>query len=171
MRNVEVVSYKDQWPNLFLKEAKEIKEVFGDELIDVHHIGSTSVPGLAAKPIIDIMPVVRDIEKVDRYNRQMAAIGYEGKGEFGIPGRRYFRKGGENRSHHVHIFQQGDKGVTRHLAFRDFLRTHPHVARKYGAKKQELAGQFPCNIESYMDGKNQLAQEIEQKALAWYQNN
>ncbi|SDL84320.1 GrpB family protein [Sediminibacillus halophilus] len=171
MRNVEVVPYNDQWPKLFLKEAAAIKEIFGDELIDVHHIGSTSVPGLAAKPIIDIMPVVRKIENVDKYNQQIAAIGYEGKGEFGIPGRRYFRKGGENRSHHVHIFQQRDKGVNRHLAFRDFLREHPNIARKYGAKKQELAAQFPSDIEAYRNGKDQLVQEIEQKALAWYQNN
>ncbi|WP_053219995.1 GrpB family protein [Virgibacillus senegalensis] len=170
MRQVQVVPYKDQWPNLFLEEAVRIREVFGEEVIDIHHIGSTAVPGLAAKPIIDIMPVVRDIMQVDQYDRQMAAIGYEGKGEFGIPGRRYFRKGGDNRSHHVHVFQQGDKGVTRHLAFRDYLRSHPDIARKYGAKKRELAGQFPTDMEAYINGKSQLVQEIEQMALAWHQN-
>ncbi|WP_026771501.1 MULTISPECIES: GrpB family protein [Sediminibacillus] len=171
MRRVKVVAYNDQWPRLFLDEAAQIKEIFGDELIDVHHIGSTSVPNLAAKPIIDIMPVVRRIEKVDEYNEQMTAIGYEGKGEFGIPGRRYFRKGGDTRSHHVHIFSQGDYGVIRHLAFRDFLRSHPEAARNYGRKKRELAGQFPSDIEAYMDGKNQVVQEIEQMALAWYRKN
>lgn len=90
---VEVVEYNSEWPNLYLEEAEKIKNILRNELVDIYHIGSTSVKNLRAKPIIDIMPVVRDITKVDDYNKEFEALGYEPKGEFGIVGRRYFRKG------------------------------------------------------------------------------
>lgn len=106
---------------MFKEEAAKLQTIFGNEIVDIHHIGSTSVPGLKAKPIIDIMPVVRDINTVDNYNIYMQEIGYEPKGENGIPKRRYFQKGGENRTHHVHIYQTGSYEIKRHLAFRDYF--------------------------------------------------
>ena len=90
---VEVVDYNPEWPILFREEAEKIKGILGDELIEIHHIGSTSVENLKAKPIIDIMPVVRDITKIDAYNKEFEVLGHEPKGEFGIVGRRFFRKG------------------------------------------------------------------------------
>ena len=103
MRKVEVMPFSERWSDDFEKEATELQEIFGAELIAIHHIGSTSVKGLSAKPIIDIMPVVKDILQIEQYNTSMAAIGYEAKGENGIAGRRYFQKGGNERTHHVHI--------------------------------------------------------------------
>ena len=164
---VEVVKHNPAWRSLFDIEARHIQEVFGDNLNAVYHIGSTSVPGLFAKPIIDIMPVVRDIEKVDAYNPQMVSLGYEPMGEFGIPGRRYFRKGEDIRTHHVHVFQAGDVNVDRHLAFRDYLRAHPDEADIYGALKRELAAMFPTDMESYIQGKDALVKELEHKAVNW----
>ena len=87
---VIVTDYNPKWPGLFEVEANQLREVFGEELIALHHIGSTSVTGLRAKPIIDIMPVVRDIEVVDRFNDKMIGLGYKPMGKFGIPERRFF---------------------------------------------------------------------------------
>lgn len=167
MRKVEVVRYSEGWNKKFDEEALQIQEIFGSEIIAIHHIGSTSVKKLSAKPIIDILPVVRDIRKIDAYNNAMIAIGYKPKGENGLPGRRYFQKGGDNRTHHIHIYEKGNPGIERHLAFRDFLRIHPDIARKYGDLKEALAVQFPYDIDAYINGKEKLAKEIEQQALLW----
>lgn len=101
-------------------------------ITNIHHIGSTSVPGLMAKPVIDILVEVGTINVVDSYNEAMKKqIGYLPKGENGIPNRRYFSKGGDNRTHQVHVYQQGDEKIASHLMFRDYLITHPKVASEY----------------------------------------
>jgi len=169
MRKVEVCSYNELWPHLFKEEANHLQQIYRDELVDIYHIGSSSVPGLSAKPIIDIMPVVRDITKVDKYNEAMQEIGYIAKGENGIAGRRYFQKGGDQRTHHIHIYQQGSHEIIRHLAFRDYLKVHPEVSRQYGALKEGLASQFPYDIDSYINGKDRFVKELEVRALEWYE--
>lgn len=167
--NVIVTNYNGNWNRMFEDEAKKIKAIFGDELNDIHHIGSTSVPGLQAKPIIDMMPVVKDITRIDSFNEQMKELGYECMGEFGMEGRRYFRKGGDHRTHHVHAFQMDNiEDIQRHLAVRDFLRTHPEVASQYGSLKERLARQYPDDIEAYMDGKDSFVKNLEKKALDWH---
>lgn len=160
--------YHDQWKIMFEEEAKLIDHIMGSEILEIYHIGSTSVRGLMAKPIIDIMPVVKDISQIDRFNSAMVAIGYEPKGENGIIGRRYFQKGGDMRSHHVHIYESGSSEIERHLAFRDFLQVHEGIAKQYGDLKKELSLRFPYDIQSYIKGKERLVIEIEQKALVWY---
>ena len=171
MRKVEVKPYNEQWLSIFEEEANIFHKILGLEIIDIHHIGSTSVNGLKAKPIIDIMPVVKDINRIDKFNISMIGIGYKPKGENGISQRRYFQKGGDNRTHHVHIYQLGNSEIERHLAFRDYLRTHSDVAKKYGDLKEYLSQLFPYEIESYITGKEQLDMEIERKAMFWYQSN
>lgn len=168
MRKVVVTAYNEQWVSRFEEEAMMLRDIFGSELIEIHHIGSTSVEGLKAKPIIDIMPVVRDINEIDHFNPAMASIGYVAKGENGIPMRRYFKKGGDDRTHHVHIYEEGNPEIERHLAFRDYLRTHPEEVKKYGDLKEELSHRYPYVIESYIKGKEQLVLEIERKAIEWY---
>jgi GrpB-like predicted nucleotidyltransferase (UPF0157 family) len=170
LRKVEVCSYKEKWALEFEQEKEILKIIFKDEIIDIHHIGSTSVPGLKAKPTIDIMPVVKDIHNIDHYNEAMRDIGYEPKGENGIPGRRYFQKGGDQRSHHVHIYKAGSEEITRHLAFRDYLLTHPEDKERYGDLKEKLAQQFPYDVKSYIKGKDRLVRELEVKALEWEKN-
>lgn len=167
MRKVEVLPFDPLWVSKFEEEAVNLREIFGSEIIRIHHIGSTSVPELMAKPIIDVMLVVKDIYRVDEYNEKLICRGYETKGENGIPGRRYFTKGGYKRTHHIHIYALGDSQVQRHLAFRDYLRTHPNVAKKYGDLKAELAIRFPNDISSYINGKEELGLEIDKKATEW----
>jgi len=167
--NVVVTEHSENWNQKFFEESQKIKDIFSNELIEIHHIGSTSVPGLKAKPIIDTMPVVKDIKKIDLFNEQMTSLGYECMGEFGMKGRRYFRKGGENRTHQVHVFQgDNEEDITRHLAVRDYLRTHPDEVNRYGDLKESLAKQFPRDIEAYMDGKDAFVKDLERKALHWY---
>ena len=173
-REVKVVPYDPAWPQRFREEAERLRAVFGRELIYIHHIGSTAVPGLAAKPIIDILPVVRNIDAVDCLNGAMVELGYEPMGEHGLSGRRYFhrhyyRDGAEYHTHHVHVYASGSPMIDRHLAFRDYLRAYPDVARRYAALKQELAHLFPYDIEGYMDGKNAFVKVTEHAALAWWQ--
>ncbi len=167
--NVEVVEYNKQWTVLFEDEALKIRKILGKELIDVHHIGSTAVENLMAKPIIDIMPVVKEISRVDNYNSKFEDLGYEVMGEFGMAGRRYFRKGSARRTHQIHIFEESNsKDIERHIAVRDYLREHPLEAFEYGQLKSRLAALFPTDIISYMDGKDSYVKELEIKALRWY---
>lgn len=135
MRTVIVVPYDEKWPEMFEDENLLIKTLLGGVAKDVHHIGSTSVPGLSAKPVIDILLEVSDINELDTYNSAMASIGYVARGENGIPGRRYFIKGCNQRSHQVHAFAMGDMQVLKHLAFRDYLRKNRDIAGKYAEIK------------------------------------
>ncbi len=169
--HVVITAYDAKWPALFDEEAAKIQAILGKECIDIHHIGSTAVKGLKAKPIIDIMPVVTHIEKVDAYNLAFSQLGYACMGEFGITNRRYFRKRDDCRTHHVHIFDvHQQQNILRHLAFRDYLRAHPLAAEAYGQLKERLACMFPNDIEAYCDGKDAFVKDLEQKALAWYQS-
>src|SRR5699024_3135423 len=158
------------WPSIFKRAERTLYESFGSYIIDIHHIGSTSVNGLKANPIIDIMPVVKNISRVDGFDSEMIAVGYEPKGENGITGRRYFQKGGDKRTHHVHMFEKGNPEINRHLAFRDYLRAHSDVMKAYGNLKAELAGRYPDDIQAYIHGKEQLVLEINDKAMSWYRS-
>lgn len=169
VRKVEVLEYQDEWPLLFETEKKILHQVFQENIYTILHIGSTAVPGLAAKPIIDIMPVVYKLEQVDTLNKKMGQLGYIAKGENGLSGRRYFEKGGEQRTHHVHLFQLGNEEIERHLAFRDYLRTHPKEVLRYGVLKKESALCYPYDISAYITAKTNLVTEIEQLALEWYE--
>ena len=102
-QHIVVTNYDPLWTKKFEKEALLIKNIIADNCISIYHIGSTSVPGLAAKPIIDIMVVVRSLEAIDTVAEKFSEIGYEYLGEFGITGRRYLRKGGDERTHQIHI--------------------------------------------------------------------
>lgn len=166
--NVVVKPYDENWVQMFREEAQLIRDIFQENMIAIHHIGSTSVPDLKAKPVIDILPVVKSIEIVDSFNSQMKQFGYESLGEFGLKGRRFFRKGGDNRTHNVHFYQiDNDYEINRHLAVRDYLREHPEYAFQYGKLKEQLATQFPKDIYGYMDGKDEFVKRLEQRAMAW----
>ena len=160
---VEVVPYDPSWPELFAAEAKRIREALGPNCTLIHHIGSTSVPGLSAKPIIDILPVVRDILEVDRVTEAMERLGYEAKGENGIAFRRFFEKGKKVRTHNVHVYEEGDPEIDRYLRFRDWMRSHEEDARRYAQLKLELATKFPRDILQYCLGKDAFVASIDAK--------
>ncbi len=169
-QHITVCEYNPKWEEAYKMEAALISEILGKNLKEIHHIGSTAVKGLKAKPIIDIMPVVFSIENVDMLNAEFQKIGYECMGEFGIQGRRYFRKGGDERTHQIHIFEEGNKkDIYRHLAVRDYLRSHKDLADEYGDLKVKLAEKYPYDIEGYCDGKELFVRELEKKAVKWRQ--
>ena len=167
-RRIEVVPHDPNWLAMFDAEAEDIAFILGAALIATHHIGSTSIPGIKAKPIIDLLIEVRDIEKMDSFNDAMIGLGYEPMGEYGIPGRRFFRKPDEfTRSHHVHVFGTGHPDIDRHINFRDYLIAHPEEAQAYGRLKEDLARRFPEDIGGYTDGKSEFIHKIDAKAKAW----
>lgn len=169
MMRTLVVPYDPNWPQAFALAAAEVAAALGDNVLQIHHIGSTAIPGAYAKPLIDLLPVVADIAAVDRCNAPMEALGYEVMGEFGIDGRRYFRRDNADgvRTHHVHALQRGSPHIDRMVAFRDFMRGHPAIARQYSDLKRKLVEAHPGDIEAYMDGKDAFVKEMEAKALAW----
>lgn len=168
LRVVVVLPYDPLWPARFEAEATAVRVALGESLIAIEHIGSTSVPGLAAKPIIDIMPIVHDVRSVDKQISAMAAAGFVPRGEFGLPGRRYFVKGPAHaRLVHCHIYAADNPEVTRHVAFRDYLRSHPAAMQAYADLKRDLAQRHPDDIVAYMDGKDGLIKQVEAEALRW----
>ena len=168
-QHITVLNYDPEWPLKYERERKAIAEILDGNGISIYHIGSTSVPGLAAKPIIDMMAVVRSLEKVDDARGKFSELGYEYLGEFGIAGRRYFRKGGDERTHQIHIFQADDwNNIERHLAFRDYMRTHEKERAEYAKIKTALAQRFPYDIDGYCDGKDAFVREMEKRALLEY---
>ena len=165
MRKVVVVEHNREWQNLFAEESQSIAKAL-ENIVAIHHVGSTAIPGIYAKPIIDLLVEVNDINEVDRNNSNMEDLGYQVMGEYGIVSRRFFRKDNASgiRTHHVHVFETNSQQVKRHLAFRDYMIAHPVEAKQYSDLKQKLAKQFPQDIESYMDGKDEFIKNIDRQA-------
>lgn len=167
VRVIEVVQYNPKWNEEYLKEAGRIRNILKNEINKIYHIGSTSIPGIYAKPIIDILIEVNEMGNVDNYNKGLESLGYIAKGEFGIEGRRFFIKGLYNRTHHVHAFQTGSPEIARHLNFRDYMIAYPDEAKRYEDLKTELAIKFRCDIDGYCAGKDTYIKEIDKKAERW----
>jgi GrpB-like predicted nucleotidyltransferase (UPF0157 family) len=169
MRQVQVHPPNYQWVRDFEAEAAQIVLALGDSVVHIYHIGSTAIANIYAKPVIDLLVEVNDIDQVAGYSAAMVALGYEVMGEFGLPGRRYFRKDNAegDRTHHVHTFQTGSFEIVRHLAFRNFMIAHPDCAQQYSNLKRALAAQYPEDIDGYMDGKDEFVKAMEQRALQW----
>ena len=164
-----VVPHDPRWSAEFAAEAERIRSALGSLEVAVHHIGSTAIPSISAKPIIDILLEVGDLRALDSRSSDVTGLGYEAKGEFGIAGRRYFRKASAEgvRTHQIHAFERGSAGVERHLAFRDYMITHPDEAKAYSLLKERLATSHPEDIEAYMDGKDSFIKDHQTRAINW----
>lgn len=169
MAKVQVVPYDENWPRIYALEANIIRNIVINDLITITHIGSTAVPGLVAKPIVDILIVVKDVKRLDDLNPLFEKEGYECLGEDGIKGRRFFCK--NDNSVHVHAFDEQKYEIVEDLiSFYDYLKDNPDVAKKYGGLKIALAKKYPNNIRKYKDGKRAFTKEIQVKALEWYRH-
>lgn len=168
-QGVFLVPHNPLWAEAFARESAAVAGALGEVHVAIHHIGSTAILGIRAKPIIDILAVVHDVSRLDERAWLLEALGYEAMGEFGISGRRYFRKddAAGNRTHQIHAFASGSPQIERHLAFRDFLRAHADEAGQYEALKDQLAQLHPADIASYADGKDAFIKELDAKAAAW----
>lgn len=169
IRKIEVVAYDETWSDKYFEEKNKLQTLLKTELIRSFHIGSTAVPGLKAKPIIDLLLIVNDLNVLDAFSEEFEALGYEVMGEYGIKDRRFFQKGKETRTHHVHAFQYNNiNEIERHLLYRDYLRSHPVECERYALLKSSLAEKYPDDIAKYFKGKESLVKEIEQSALQWH---
>jgi len=163
---VVISDYSPQWPVLYEEEKVKILEVIGQRVVEIQHIGSTAVPGLGAKPIIDIMVGVRQLADAEGCIKPLQSIGYEyvPEHEASIPERRYFRKGPVNAHRHLHMVEVSGDFWERHLLFRDFLRTHPEVADEYLALKKGLAVKYGTERERYTDAKTSFIEQVVERA-------
>ena len=149
---------------MYEQEKARIQDAIGEYLIDIQHVGSTSIPGLSAKPILDIMPVIRDISLIKQCVQPLEAIDYRYSGENGIPGRHYFRKPIDvtikPRLVHLHVLQKGHEQWAMMLLFREYLRLHPESTQQYDVLKRELATKFGSDRVGYTDAKESFVKSI-----------
>lgn len=163
-----VVDYNTNWSKQYEQEKQQILLALGDTVINIQHIGSTSVPGLAAKPVIDIILGVKQIPPLLEQVSSLEAIGYSYYGELGIPGRHYFRKG-MPRTHQIHAVLVNSEFWERHILFRDFLRKHPKAAQRYAALKRKLTQEFAGDRTRYTNSKTPLIEQLLVEAKLWQQ--
>lgn len=166
-RILTIVPYQDNWPALYQQERALFVPLLGDNLIQIDHIGSTSVIGLAAKPIIDILIEVKELPLIDKLTDRFLEIGFVAKGENGIAGRRYFQKGGAKRTHHLHVFEKDDEHLIKHRAFRDYLRKYPNIRQQYSDIKHKALLEANNDSQLYSQLKSDFIQEHTNKALKW----
>jgi GrpB-like predicted nucleotidyltransferase (UPF0157 family) len=166
---IVLVPHSSAWAAEFEREASAIVRALSLLSIELHHIGSTAIPGIVAKPVIDMIGIVDSVEELDDSAARLVELGYEAMGEFGIPGRRYFRKNAPDgtRTHQLHTFARGSPEIQRHLDFRDYLRAFPAEAAAYAELKLEVARRCGSNVGTYTEGKTEFVRAVERRAAAW----
>lgn len=170
-RKIELAEWTPAWHDAYTAAAEQLRAILGDLLLKVHHIGSTAIPNMPAKPTIDLLGIVSDLKQVERTEPRLILNGWQPRGENGIPGRLYFRKGSDaHHTHHLHIYAQGDetgrRQIRRQLAFVAWLTDHPEDAQRYANLKRDLAAQYTWEPVAYTDAKGPLVEEILARALA-----
>ena len=157
---VKLQPHNEQWHQLFAEEKARLQNVIGAFIVDIQHIGSTSVCGIAAKPILDIAVAISDKASGESCVAPLENSGYVYRGENGIAKRFYFRKGAPARTHHLHMLLADSEELRNHLFFRDYLRANPESAAEYDKLKRELASKFGNDRDAYLDGKAAFVERI-----------
>jgi len=166
---VELHPYDPAWAERARREAERLTAALGPAIIIVHHIGSTAIPGIRAKPIFDFLPVVRSLAEFDAARSVVEGLGYQWWGEYGLPGRRYCNfddPATGRRKFQLHCYENGSSEIARHLAFRDYLRARPDLAQEYEAEKCRCRELHPLNSHAYADCKSAWIRRIEAEALS-----
>jgi GrpB-like predicted nucleotidyltransferase (UPF0157 family) len=157
--------YDTSWPRQFEAAAQELRRRIGESTVAIHHVGSTAIDTIPwSKPVIDLVVVVRNLNDLDgSAGERLATSGFEARGEYGVPGRRYFvRPADRDRLRtHVHCYERGDASVDRYLRFRDYLRSHPTEAAAYSALKRRLASEHGHDKAAYQAGKSEFVARIQ----------
>ena len=161
-KHVVVEPYNEAWKTDFIAIKDELEPVLEGLALQIEHVGSTSVEGLAAKPIIDIDVVIRDREDLSTVISALQTLGYTHEGDQGIPGREAFKYTGKEhlRKHHLYVCAQDAAELKRHIAFRDYLRSHPDVVAEYSRIKEEGAKLYPWDIDRYIEHKSPFIESI-----------
>lgn len=168
-QKVVLVPPSPHWEETARQESERFAQALGDNLVVIHHVGSTSIPGIWAKPVIDLAPEVNNIDALDGLQARIRELGYEYWGEYGLPGRRFCPRIAPNglRLANVHCYQSGDPGLHRHLAFRDYLRAHPEIASEYEREKLRARDLHPHDLYAYNDEKDAWIRRVEKEAIEW----
>jgi GrpB-like predicted nucleotidyltransferase (UPF0157 family) len=154
---IHLDGYDPEWPKQFRAEAEKLSELLGDTALGIHHIGSTAVPGLAAKPVVDLMVEVTNLETIQSMTGEFNKAGYEVLGESGIPGRHFVTRNSDGvRTHDIHIFQTGHTEIEQMILFRDRMRENPSEAEAYSIMKYELANQYRHDPIRYTQEKSEF---------------
>ncbi len=163
-RQYSVVQFDPNWKGIFEQEVEVIRPIFSDKALQIEHVGSTSVPGLAGKPTIDILVLVSDVSEIDGLNPKMEVAGYQALGEYVLPGARLFIKEKDNvRLVNLHIFPKDHVHVKEMLQLRDYLRTHPEDVKEYSSLKFELVQKFPHDYAQYRKLKDEYVETLNKK--------
>jgi len=155
-KRVVIENYNSMWSEAFLKIKKELESILKEDVLAIEHVGSTSVVGLKAKPIIDIDIIIDNQAHFDQIKDKLKTIGYVHEGDQGIEGREAFKH--ENKTHlmrhHLYVCKKDNLHLKRHLALRDHLRKNPKDIEAYGMLKEKLAKKYPNDINKYIEGKS-----------------
>jgi GrpB-like predicted nucleotidyltransferase (UPF0157 family) len=163
--NIVIREYDPAWQKLFEGLRERLLDDLGGLAVAVEHVGSTAVPGLAAKPVVDIDAVVTSAEDVPLAVERLERAGYRHEGDLGIPGREAFEPPADAPWHHLYVVTAGGEELRRHLAFRDYLRAHPEEARTYAVLKRECARRFGGNRRAYTDAKGEFVEHILSRSI------
>ena len=166
---VEVVAYDPEWPRRFTRLAADLRGALGDAALRIDHIGSTAVPGLDAKPIIDVQISVAELEPMHGYRVPLERLGYRWREDNPDLTKRYFREGEGAARTHIHVRRAGSLPEQLALVFRDYLRTHPHDAHAYAVLKRSLAVAHKDDRVAYTDAKDPFVWEVMKRASRWTQ--
>jgi len=166
---IEVVPYRPEWPAKFRDIGSNIRQALGDAAIRIDHIGSTAVPGLDAKPVIDVQVSVASFEPMELYQERMLEAGYIWKSDNPELTKRYFREATGMERTHIHMRVRGSWGEQFALLFRDYLRNNAEDARRYSEAKRDLAQRFRLEREAYVEAKEPIIWDIMRRASRWSQ--
>ena len=161
-KRVIVEQYNEAWEQNFRQIKAELQEALGELALRIEHVGSTAVPGLSAKPIIDIDVVIRDRSLLCSVISRLEATGYQYEGDLGISGREAFTYEGKDhlQKHHLYVCPEDSAELRRHLLFRDYLRSHPEAVKEYSQIKEEGALLYPEDIDKYIEYKSPYIEKI-----------
>ena len=156
---VELSPHNPEWKKFYQKEKNLLQNTVGEHILEIQHVGSTSISGIIAKAIIDIAVAVRDFDEAKVCVKPIEGLGYEYRGEYGIERRHYFVKG-QPRTHHLHMLEATSRDYKNHLLFRDYLNKHQETAREYEQLKMELAEKSKTDREAFQEGKSPFIEQV-----------
>jgi len=166
---IQIVEYDPDWPRLFRGRGEQLRRALGEVALRIDHIGSTSIPGLAAKPIMDIQISVAAFEPLDAFRQPLERLGYIFRADNAERTKRYFRETPGTPREHIHVRKAGSWGEQFALLFRDYVRTHPDEAAQYAAIKRDLAERYRDDRHRYTEAKNPFIWSVMQRATGWSQ--